>query len=115
MSDPANYRIVLETPEGEFSFDCQADEVIWDAAARHEISLPAICHQGWCLTCAARLLSGAVDQSLSRGYFPRDKEEGYTLPCTARPRSDVRLRTHQQNLMREYRRKAYLPVPYSGL
>jgi ferredoxin len=113
MNGPATYRIVLETPDGEFSFECRADEVIWDAAARHGISLPAICHQGWCLTCAARILSGAVDQSLSRGYFPRDKEEGYALPCTARPRSDVRLRTHQQSMMREYRRSVGLPAPYS--
>jgi hypothetical protein len=31
--------VVLEAPEGERSFECNADEFIWDAAARNGIVL----------------------------------------------------------------------------
>jgi hypothetical protein len=53
-----------------------------------------------------------VDQSLSRAYFIQDKEEGFVLPCTGRPRSDVRLLTHQARRMREFRKRVGLPAPY---
>jgi ferredoxin len=113
MNDSGSYLVVLETPQGECSIHCSGDEFVWDAAARHGISLPAICHQGRCLTCAARLFSGVVDQSLARSYFSQDEKEGFVLPCTGRPRSDLRLRTHQEEPMREFRLRMDLPAPYS--
>ena len=108
----SDYLVILDTPEGEYSFRCRDDEVIWNAAARNGIALPAICHQGHCLTCASRLVKGEVDQSLSRAYFNEDKKEGYVLPCTGRPRSNVQLVTHQARRMREFRKRAGLPAPY---
>ncbi len=107
-----SYRIVLETPEGERTFLCRPDEFIWNAAARNGISLPAICHQGRCLTCAARLLSGAVDQSSSNSYFPQDREARFVLPCTGKPLGEVHLRTHEQWAMRAHRAQLGLPAPY---
>ncbi len=113
MPGPENYRVLLETPEGERSFRCGPDEFIWNAAARNGIVLPAICHQGRCLTCACRLLSGTVDQTRSNSYFPEDRKAGFALICTGKPQSDLRLRTHQQSKMREHRLRAGLPAPYS--
>jgi len=113
MEKNEEFRVVLETPEGERSFLCNGNEFIWDAAARNGISLPSICHQGRCLTCAARLLSGAVDQTSANSYFPEDKQAGFVLLCTAKPRSEVHVRTHQQWAMREHRAKLRLPAPYS--
>ena len=67
-----------------------------------------------CLTGAARLETGGeVDQSDSLVYFPEDREAGFVLPCTGKPRSDLRLRTHQQNQMREFRKQKGRPSPYS--
>ncbi len=105
--------VVLETPEGERSFRCDENEFLWDAAARNGIVLPSICHQGRCLTCAGRLLRGAVDQTSAVGYFAEDEEAGFILPCTAKPLSDVRVRTHEQLAMRQHRLKLKLPAPYS--
>ncbi len=113
MTDLAPHLIVLETPDGERSIYCREDEYVWDAAFREGIALPSICHQGTCLTCASRLLSGTVDQTSARGYFEVDKQAGFVLPCTARPRSDLRLRTHQAESMRAFRLKMGLPSPYS--
>ena len=113
MHSARDHLVVLETPEGERSFVCNVDEFIWDAAARNGMVLPAICHQGRCLTCACRVLSGVIDQSSSKSYFPEDKKAGFALICTGKPQSDLRLRTHQQSKMREYRSRAGLPAPYS--
>jgi|SRR5581483_5116285 len=113
MEKNERFRVVLETPEGERSFLCNPDEFIWNAAARNGIFLPSICHQGRCLTCAGRLLNGAVDQSSATSYFPEDKQAGFVLLCTAKPLSELRVRTHEQWAMREHRATLALPAPYS--
>jgi ferredoxin len=113
MEDGDHCAVVLETPDGERSFTCGRNEFVWDAASRNGIILPAICHQGRCLTCAGRLLSGSVDQSRADSYFPIDMEAGFVLLCTAMPRSKLRILTHQEWSMREHRRANGLPAPYS--
>lgn len=113
MSTPETYQVVLETPEGESTIRCNRAEFIWNAAARNGIRLPSICHQGRCLTCAGRLLSGAVDQSRADTFFAEDQAAGFVLLCTAQPRSDLRVLTHQQWVMREHRLSLGLPAPYS--
>jgi ferredoxin len=108
------FRVVLVLPSGEREISVAAGEHIWDAALAAGIRLPAMCHQGRCLTCAAQLEGpGCVDQSDSNTYFPQDREEGFVLPCTGKPCSDLRLRTHQQDEMRAFRREHGLPAPYS--
>ena len=85
---------------------------MWRAAERAGLRLPAICQQGRCLTCAARLREGEVDQSSADMYFPEDREAGFVLLCTARPRSSLVLETHQEDAMRTHRRAKGLPAPY---
>ena len=113
MSEERSFRVVLETPEGTRSFDCGEKEYIWDAAAANGIDLPAICHQGRCLTCAGRLLEGTVEHDHADEYFAEDKAEGYVLLCHALPQSDVRILTHQEWKMREHRVAKGLPAPYA--
>lgn len=113
MTQKRSFRIVLETPEGNRSFDCSEDEYIWDASLAHGILLPAICHQGRCLSCAGRLLEGTVEHDHADAYLPQDKTAGYILLCRAIARSDVRILTHQEWEMREYRLAEGLPAPYA--
>jgi len=115
MSSRADvFRVDLLLPDRECSIQVTENEHIWDAAFAVGISLPALCHQGYCLTCAGRLESGGeVDQSDSLVYFPEDREAGFVLLCTAKPRSPLRIRTHQQVKMREYRKEKRLLAPYS--
>jgi ferredoxin len=113
MTEEQSFQVVLEIPEGLRPFACGENEYIWNAAEANGITLPAICHQGRCLTCAGRLLEGTVDHDHPDMYFPEDKAEGYVLLCRAMPRSDVRIRTHQQWKMREFRLARGLPAPYA--
>ena len=107
------FRVILNTPEGRSSILCAEDEFVWNAAARSGIQLPAICHQGRCLTCAARLVEGEFDQTAASSYFSEDRESGFVLLCTAQPRSDLVLETHHQCEMRVFRKAHGLPAPYS--
>ena len=107
------FRILLETPEGLRSLPCREDEHIWDAAAVQGIALPAICHQGRCLSCAASLLEGSVAHDHPDAYFDQDRAAGFILLCRAMPRSDGRIRTHQAESMRNHRLACGLPAPYA--
>jgi ferredoxin len=113
-SDPIQFPVVLVLPDGERTIEVSRDGHIWDAAFAVGIVLPAMCHQGRCLSCAGRLEGGGeVDQSDSVTYFPEDREAGFVLLCTGKPRSALRIRTHQANEMRQFRRQKKLPAPYS--
>jgi ferredoxin len=106
--------VTLVTSHGSHTLAVGASEHIWDAARNAGILLPAICHQGRCLTCAGRLLGpGDFDPSDAVSYLPQDREAGFILLCTAKPRSKLRIRTHKQAVMRQYRLKCGLPAPYS--
>jgi ferredoxin len=109
-----HFKITLSTPFGERVVTAGRDQYIWDAAQAAGITLPAICHQGRCLTCAAQLLEpGEFDSSDAASYFHEDREAGFILLCTAKPRSDLHLRTHAEAEMRRHRLKCGLPAPYA--
>src|SRR5438046_9178459 len=113
-AEPPVFDVVLLTPSGEHAIRVRGDEHIRGAAHAAGISLPALCHQGYCLTCAGRLENGGeIDQSDSLVYFPEDRDAGFVLLCTGKPRSSLRIRTHQQKQMREFRKGKGLLAPYS--
>lgn len=63
------------------------------------------------MACAAQVLEGELDHSDARRYYPADEEAGFALICTAKPRSDLRLRTHATAAMRAHRDARGLPAP----
>ncbi len=102
---------MFETPLGETSVWVGSQEYILDAARRAGLVLPSLCEQGWCTTCAAKILKGEVDQADSLRYYPKDREAGFALLCTAKPRSNLRIRIHAASELREYRSRMGLPAP----
>lgn len=113
MTERRVFCVELETPLGIRRLECAEDEHIWDAAAVNGIDLPAICHQGRCLSCAGRLLEGSIVHDEADVYLPEDEAAGFILLCRAMPRSDVRIRTHEEWEMREHRIAKGLPAPYA--
>jgi len=87
------------------------DEHILAAARRAGLVLPSLCEQGWALACAVRVLEGEWDNGDARRYYREDEGAGFALICTAKPRSDLRLRTHQTAAMRRSRDAHGLPAP----
>lgn len=91
--DEAGETVELEVDEDEY--------LLW-AAREAGVWLPADCRQGWCCTCAVRLLEGEVDNSDARRYYESDREAGFVLACTAKPRSDVHVEAEAyEELLRE--------------
>jgi ferredoxin len=108
-----SFRALLHTSDRDFTIEIAAHEHIWDAAARGGVTLPATCHQGWCLTCAARVQDGTVDQRDSIAFFQQDYDAHSSLLCTAKPCSDLVIRTHCATAMRRHRLRQKLPSPGS--
>lgn len=105
--------MTLLLPDGERTISVR-QEHIWDAAMAAGVKLPALCHQGRCLTCAGRLINdGEIDQSDSASYYSQDREAGFVWLCTDKPRSSLRILTSQAEEMRKHRREEGLPTPYS--
>ncbi len=52
------------------------------------LSLPYGCRYGGCISCAAKLLSGEVDQRAAVALNNRQLNDGYILLCVARPLTD---------------------------
>ncbi|MFQ5914043.1 MAG: 2Fe-2S iron-sulfur cluster-binding protein [Nitrospinota bacterium] len=107
----AEHSVELETPEGKVRLKVREDEYLLDAGRKAGCGLPATCQQGWCITCAGVLLQGKVDHSDAVRFFPQDEEAGFVLLCSAKPRSDLRIRTHQSEPMKRHRLAHRLPAP----
>jgi ferredoxin len=110
---PQPFRVTFETPGGGVleSIEVGGEEFILAAARRADLDLPSLCEQGWCLRCAVRVLAGEVDQSASRRFYEQDRSAGFALIRTGRPRSDLRLLSHQTDAMRAHRDACRLPAP----
>jgi ferredoxin len=108
----AKYPVTFITPTGTVETEAGDDEYLLDAAAAAGLELPYMCLQGWCTTCAGRMLEGRVDQSEARRYYPQDEAAGFVLLCSAFARSPLRIQTHQKEAMRAHRRAHGLPAPY---
>lgn len=107
----ATYQVSFLTPDREVMVAVRDDEYLLDAANAAGLELPRSCLQGWCTTCAGKLLEGKVDQSEALRYYPQDEAAGFILLCSAYPRSDLRIVTHQKEAMRANRAVHGLPFP----
>jgi ferredoxin len=106
------YFVKLHTPEGTVHLRVGEDEYILDAAYKAGCDLPSMCLQGFCLTCASKILKGKVDQSEALRYYPEDEEAGFVLICSAKPRSDLCIETHKKKDMQRHRKRYGLPYPH---
>jgi ferredoxin len=107
----AVYHVTFVIGERDVTIDVRDDQYLLVAAAAAGLELPHMCLQGWCTTCAGNLLEGKIDQSEALRIYPQDEVAGFVLLCSAYPRSDLRILTHQRDAMRILRRSLGLPAP----
>src|SRR5438132_8779548 len=100
----ATYQVTFVTNGRELQTKVGADEYLLDAAAAAGLQLPFMCLQGWCTTCAGKMLEGKVDQAEALRLYAEDEAAGFVLLCSAFPRSDLRILTHQKEQLRDRRR-----------
>ena len=80
-------RVVLQNRGGR-EVVVDGEDFLLDALEDAGVVLPYGCRYGGCITCAAKLLSGEVEQSRAEALKPSQLAAGYILPCVARPLSD---------------------------
>jgi ferredoxin len=74
--------------QGGRIFAVDRRKALLDSLEGQGVSLPYGCRYGGCISCAAKLLSGAVDQRAGVALNGRQLAEGYVLLCIARPKTD---------------------------
>ncbi|MDH4276651.1 MAG: 2Fe-2S iron-sulfur cluster-binding protein [Acidimicrobiia bacterium] len=66
----------------------EADRPLLDTLLEHGVDLPYGCRYGGCITCAAKVTAGEVDQQEQVALNNRQIGHGYAVLCVARPLSD---------------------------
>src|SRR5438874_5701772 len=106
------HQVTFVTPDREVHVEVTEDQYLLDAAANAGLELPYMCLQGWCTTCAGKILEGQVDRSEALRLFHEDEKDGFVLLCSAFARSDLSIRTHLRAALRTLRREHGLPTPH---
>ena len=67
------------------------------------VDLPYGCEYGGCITCAAKLTAGTVDQRRQVALNNRQLADGYVILCVARATSDITLEISVESHDKLYR------------
>ena len=81
------YTVTLSNREGA-TYQVPHHRPLLDSLREQGIDLPYGCKYGGCITCAAKLIEGTVDQRAQVALNNRQIANGYVILCVARPTSD---------------------------
>ena len=76
---------------GDAPLVVDASRPLLETLEEQGVDLPYGCRYGGCITCAAKLTAGSVDQSEQVALNNRQLNNGYVVLCVARPLSDCTL------------------------
>jgi ferredoxin len=96
-------RIVTIANRGGAAFEVDAGRPLLDSLRDQGVDLPYGCRYGGCITCAARLVTGEIDQRRQVALNNRQINDGYVILCVARPLTDITLDIGVESHDRLYR------------
>lgn len=91
------YTVKIHNAGQSYTMQVSEDQKILDVAQQQNIELPFSCSAGVCTTCAAKIITGKVEQGEGMGLSPELQEEGYALLCVSYPRSDLELEAGKED------------------
>lgn len=93
--------MTLKTPDGDLTLECPPNAYLLDHIDELEddayADLPYACRAGSCSACAAKVISGSVDNSDATFLSPEQIDAGFVLTCTTYIKSDAVLQTHAED------------------
>ena len=81
------YSITIANRGGK-TYEVDRRRSLLESLRENGIDLPYGCRYGGCITCAAKLVTGEVDQRGQMALNNRQINNGYVVLCVARPKSD---------------------------
>ncbi len=105
----SRHRIILANRGGQ-TFEVDGASPLLVTLENNGVSLPYGCRYGGCISCAAKLLAGEVDQSEGVALNGRQMHDGYVLLCVARPQSDCTLDVGVESHDKLYRNPFQSPL-----
>jgi ferredoxin len=96
------YTITLAN-RGGATFEVDHRKPLLLSLRKQGVDLPYGCKYGGCISCAAKLISGKVDQKTQVALNNRQINNGYVILCVARPMSDCTLEVGVESHDRLYR------------
>ncbi len=104
-----HFTITLVNHGGQ-SFEVNEDRPLLETLEGHGVSLPYGCRYGGCISCAAKLLTGEVDQSEGVALNSCQIGDGYVLLCVSRPLSNCTLAVGVESHDKLYRNPFQSPL-----
>ena len=84
-------RVVTISNRDNKTYEVDARRPLLDSLRDHGVDLPYGCKYGGCISCAAKLTSGSVDQRRQVALNNRQINNGYVILCVARALEDITL------------------------
>lgn len=84
----AEYTVTIAN-HGKKAYKVSGTRPLLDSLLEQGVDLPYGCEYGGCITCAAKMLSGEVNQKAQVALNKRQINDGYIILCVARPTSDI--------------------------
>ena len=96
-------RTVTIANRDDATYQVDPRRTLLDALREHGVDLPYGCKYGGCITCAAKLIEGEIDQRAQVALNNRQIADGYVILCVARAQSDCTLEIGTESHDRLYR------------
>jgi ferredoxin len=109
VDNTKRFTITLANQGGQ-SYEVDGSKPLLNTLEGYGVSLPYGCRYGGCISCAAKLLRGEVDQSAGVALNGRQIADGYVLLCVARPQSDCTLDVGVESHDKLYRNPFQSPL-----
>ena len=103
------HKITLANRDGT-TYEVDHRKPLLDSLREQGVDLPYGCKYGGCITCAAKLIAGRVNQAPQVALNNRQLTDGYVILCVARPLSDCAFEIGVESHNKLYRNPFLYPL-----
>ncbi|MCH9746680.1 MAG: 2Fe-2S iron-sulfur cluster binding domain-containing protein [Alphaproteobacteria bacterium] len=106
----SNTRVITVANRNGVSYQVDAHRPLLETLREQGVDLPYGCRYGGCITCAAKLIKGQIDQRRQVALNNRQINNGYVLLCVARAKTNCTLEIGVESHNKLYRNPFFDPL-----